>query len=231
MLVVSPHFDDAVLSCWHLLDGEDDVRVVNVFTGSPPAGSPPGYWDDQTGAADPARRVAERKAEDEAALAMAGRASLDLGFLDGQHRRDPLEPQVVEEMLRELVFGNGPIAAPMGLDGHDDHCVARDAAVALRADGVDVLLYADLPHASIYGWPDLVANGETGWREPLEAVGVDPAGLTVDIHRLSPDALRRKLVALGRYRTQIEALEETFGLFLGSDLLACEAVWRYGRTS
>ena len=37
-VVLSPHLDDAVLSCWHVLGREGDVRVVNVFTGSPEDG-------------------------------------------------------------------------------------------------------------------------------------------------------------------------------------------------
>ncbi len=37
-IILSPHFDDAVLSCWHLLAGAGAVLVVNVFAGEPPAG-------------------------------------------------------------------------------------------------------------------------------------------------------------------------------------------------
>jgi len=32
--ILSPHFDDAVLSCWQLLSGSGDVVVINVFAGS-----------------------------------------------------------------------------------------------------------------------------------------------------------------------------------------------------
>ena len=43
-VILSPHFDDAVLSCWHLLASAGEVLVVNVFAGEPPAGTL-GWWD------------------------------------------------------------------------------------------------------------------------------------------------------------------------------------------
>jgi hypothetical protein len=30
-VILSPHFDDAVLSCWHALASAGEVLVVNVF--------------------------------------------------------------------------------------------------------------------------------------------------------------------------------------------------------
>src|SRR3954468_1605952 len=47
--ILSPHLDDAVLSCWHVLTGPGEVAVVNVFAGVPPAGAPVGWWDRLSG--------------------------------------------------------------------------------------------------------------------------------------------------------------------------------------
>ncbi|HEY1227015.1 MAG TPA: GNAT family N-acetyltransferase, partial [Ramlibacter sp.] len=44
-VVCSPHFDDAVLCCWSVLDRDKDCAVVNVFTGAPDAGFT--SWIDQ----------------------------------------------------------------------------------------------------------------------------------------------------------------------------------------
>jgi hypothetical protein len=38
-VVVWTHLDDAVLSCWSVIDGPGDVTVVTVFTGGPEPGS------------------------------------------------------------------------------------------------------------------------------------------------------------------------------------------------
>src|SRR5437763_9088482 len=55
--ILSPHFDDAVLSCWHLLAGPTSLGVVNIFTASPPDGCDVPWWDRLTGATDAARRM------------------------------------------------------------------------------------------------------------------------------------------------------------------------------
>src|SRR3954447_1479465 len=102
-VILSPHRDDAVLSVWHVLAGPGDVRVVNVFTGAP-TGAGPGWWDELSGGGDPAARArapgpaapgaAEREAEDRAALSLAGRDAVSLGFVDNQYRtvEQELEP-------------------------------------------------------------------------------------------------------------------------------------------
>ena len=84
--LVSPHFDDAVLSCWHLVGGGGDLRIVNVFTGTPKDAGARGWWDRLTGATDSQERMRERAAEDRDALSTAGRSAVGLGFLDDQYR-------------------------------------------------------------------------------------------------------------------------------------------------
>ena len=87
--VLSPHFDDAVLSCWHVLSAPGPVVVVNVFAGAPPSGWPLGWWDQRTGATDSAARAREREREDDAALGVAGRSPINLDLLEAQYRREP----------------------------------------------------------------------------------------------------------------------------------------------
>ena len=95
-IILSPHPDDAVLSLWRVLDGDGEVVVLNVFGGSPAGHHGDAWWDRLTGAADSVARMAERHAEDRAALALAGREPANLGLLDGQYRdvEPPLEPLV-----------------------------------------------------------------------------------------------------------------------------------------
>jgi len=71
-LLLSPHWDDAVLDCFTLLDSERELNVVNVFSGVPAPGKLT-LWDAITGATDSAVRARERLAEDAVALARAGR--------------------------------------------------------------------------------------------------------------------------------------------------------------
>ena len=71
-LLLSPHWDDAVLDCFTLLDSQRELNVVNVFGGVPAPGKLT-LWDAITGATDSAVRARERLAEDAVALARTGR--------------------------------------------------------------------------------------------------------------------------------------------------------------
>ncbi len=46
--ILSPHLDDAVLSCWHLLEQPGELIVINVFAGVPEDGGRLAWWDQGT---------------------------------------------------------------------------------------------------------------------------------------------------------------------------------------
>ena len=70
-VVCSPHFDDAVLNCWSVLDREESCAVVNVFTGSPRPGFA-SWYDQLTGASCSTAHMQRRANEDAEALSLAG---------------------------------------------------------------------------------------------------------------------------------------------------------------
>ena len=117
-IILSPHFDDAVLSCWNLLAGVGEVLVVNVFAGEPPAGTL-GWWDQLAGATDSAATVRMRIEEDRQALALAGRRAVNLPFLDSQYREGDQTPEEIVEALR------GRIAAENRRDAKGNTIGAR----------------------------------------------------------------------------------------------------------
>jgi hypothetical protein len=211
--VLSPHFDDAVLSCWHVLMGTGPVIVVNVFAGAPPESTPPGWWDRLTGAPDAAARVRERASEDRAALTVAGRVPVNLDLVEAQHGRDSESAAAISQLIAHEVVGCDAVYAPAALGGHPDHMLVRDAAVSLRAGATRVRLYADLPHAIRRGWPTWVASDglaavDAQWADALARSGIGERLALPCVHVLGRRARRRKLAALRIYRTQIAALEE-----------------------
>jgi LmbE family N-acetylglucosaminyl deacetylase len=246
LVILSPHFDDAVLSCWHLLDGPADMRVVNVFAGKPPPDAGAGWWDELTGRRDPGEAVNERAAEDRAALGLAGREPLNLDFLDRQYRRcdQPLTP-LVRALRAALAPGSfvlapaalgshlhTPIASGAVAEPHPDHVVVRNAALALRANGFAVALYADLPHASADGLPAWVlGEGNEArtdrWATALAAIGLPHDRLVAEVCRLAPSAFARKLEAARVYASQIASLERALAKrFDDPAVLGHEIVWR-----
>jgi LmbE family N-acetylglucosaminyl deacetylase len=222
MVVLSPHLDDAVLSCWHLLDA--DVTVVTVFAGVPQPQTC-GWWDRLTGASDSATRVRERQLEDSEALALTGAGSVRLDLLDLQYR-PPGEVPAVEEAVAPHVREADVVYAPLGIILNTDHALVRDAALAL---GGDVRLYADHPHAGIWGLPDWVTgNGRAGsldvgaaWKQCMSDAGLDPDLLDSSVETLDDAAFERKLAAVRLYKTQVEALEREAPL----EQLRWEVTW------
>jgi len=209
VVVLSPHLDDAVFSCWDLLRSDRNVVVVTVFAGEPPPGIC-GPWDAQTGSTDSRVRVGERIAEDRAALGHAGRVGTHLPFLDEQYQ--PGEQDLADGLCR-LVEPADAVYAPAGVAGPDgepnfDHVRVRDAALALRDD---VCFYADLPYA--------VASH---FRLPDE---LEPLGLVRRPVDIPDDTLERKLAAAREYRSQLDGMKRGHGDFLGRHGLGRELYW------
>lgn len=210
VVVLSPHLDDAVLSAWAVLCGPRKVHVVNVCSGIP-ASELLSPWDRLTGATDSRTRMFERRREDRAALARAGREATSLDFPEAQYRDGPLESEVLHEALEQALDGAAEVWAPAGIGGHADHVQIRDAAIDLALGGGPPLrFYADLPYAVKYGWPGWVSAEdddphlvvEAWWRRFLPA----DLDLVAAKHGLSPADARRKLEALAVYRTQLPGL-------------------------
>ncbi len=233
--ILSPHFDDAVLSCWHVLAGAGEVLVVNVFAAEPPAGAL-GWWDRLAGAADSAVAIRTRIEEDRQALALAGRTAVNLPFLDSQYRQGDQAPGEIVEALRGVLVAGTRIYAPASLgDHHRDHTAVRAAALALRAEGADVALYADLPHATLDGWPRWVLGGPSSgadltaeqWANQLETTGIPVERMDATVHRLPAEDHAGKLEAVLAYGSQIEPLQQVFGSSLADpQLLGFEVDWR-----
>jgi LmbE family N-acetylglucosaminyl deacetylase len=235
-VILSPHFDDAVLSCWHVLASAGEVLVVNVFAGEPATGTL-GWWDRLAGATDSAAAVRTRIEEDRQALAIAGRTAVNLSFLDSQYRQSDQAPGEIVEALREVVVAGGLLYAPAGLgDHHRDHTAVRAAALALNAEGADLALYADLPHATVFGWPRWALDGGSSkgadpagkrWASQLEATGIPVERMLRAVHRLPAEDQACKLDAVRTYGSQIAPLRRVFGPSLEDpQLLGFEVDWR-----
>ena len=235
-VILSPHFDDAVLSCWRLLADDGDVLVVNVFAGVPPQGTL-GWWDRLAGCEDSAAAVRARIEEDRRALALTGRTAVNLDFLDDQYREREEDPAGIAAALRAVLTPAQRIYAPAALgDRHRDHLAVCTAALELHAEDYDVRLYADLPHAALYGWPRWALNGEPPgngddqaderWARQLRGSGLELDRMTASVARLSDRERERKLASVRAYASQLEPLEQAYGRsFDAPEGLGYEVTW------
>jgi LmbE family N-acetylglucosaminyl deacetylase len=192
--LVSTHLDDAVFSCWSVLTGPAEVRALTVFTGVPLGVQSP--WD---GDVPSDVRGAERRAEDRAALARAGREPVHVGLYD-----EAFEPgeQPIAETLAPLLADAEVVYAPLAFQ-NTDHMRVRDAVVSLRPDAI---LYVDLPYA-ISAQPPAEVPGRR--REDVE---------------LSPGELERKLEACRCYAGELPRLW-MHGDFLADPRMGRETFW------
>jgi LmbE family N-acetylglucosaminyl deacetylase len=235
--ILSPHLDDAVLSCWSVLSRPSPVTVVNVFAGLPPEDAPLTWWDRMTGAQTPRQRMQERIDEDAVALALANREPINLHFLEAQHRGRPQDVKPVVRAITPHLDRGGVVYAPAGIGDNVDHVLLRAAAVALRRRDFEVSLYADLPYCHAYGWPHWVRGADpdpyldpsVDWRQYLDQADVVVAPESGVIESLSPQQREAKLAAVRAYRTQFSGLERGSARVLtGGDALSYEVFWPLG---
>lgn len=212
-IYLSPHPDDAVLSCggriWQQMRAGGHVLVVTVF-GSIPAPNAPlssfaqglhVRWGHTADAA------IQRQAEDLAALTLLGAVTAPWPYTDCIYRQTPdgRFPYASEESLWEQVHPaekvlilelaariralplkqGGTIYAPLTVGHHVDHQITRQAAEASRQS---LMYYEEYPYAE-----DVQAV-----REAL-AEGLWQARPTW----LSEQALQAKIAAIARYRSQL----------------------------
>lgn len=224
LVVLSAHPDDAVFSCWNLLE-QPDVRVATVFTGEPPPGTPPPRWDRITRATMP-----DRLEEDRRALALAGCEPVHLGLLDSQYRAGD---QDLDELVDAVPnAGGSELAAPAAIGGHSDHEFVRDAALRLACEGADVAFFADLPYAIEFGWPPWVTGAKPQPHVDVDAyceeaiAPIRGAGYEPHVVELSAASVARKIAAIQAYVNQFPVLEGPFGRLTHPEVVQHEVVWR-----
>jgi LmbE family N-acetylglucosaminyl deacetylase len=221
IVVISPHLDDAVLGCSHLLAAHPGTTVVTVFTGRPDSyPDPMERWDALCGF-EPGDEVhAARRAEDAAALATLDATPVWLDFVEHSHLlpEERVLGEQIADALEAAVRAAQPTAviAPFGL-ANPDHDATHDAAMQVRARYPDPawFCYEDMGYKHI---PGLLARRIA--RLFIAGVWPTPAALPLDV-----DA-GRKQRAVDCYPSQLRALEAEWQVGAKLSAPAPEQFWR-----
>ena len=225
ILVVSPHFDDAVLGAAHLLGTYPASTVLTVMGGRPDTyPDPPTDWDAAGGFRSGDDVAALRRQEDVRATAVLGAVSSWLDFVDHQYLPPEswTRPADIVPALRAAVAERAPSAvfAPMGI-ANPDHGATHEAALAVREqlDGTpDAPAWFCYEDAGYKHLPGLLA-----WRvATLFDAGVWPSPAVVPV---APD-MARKRAALACYVSQLVPLERDHHLGARLDANVPEQYWR-----
>jgi LmbE family N-acetylglucosaminyl deacetylase len=225
IVVVSPHFDDAVLGAAHLLTTYPGSTVITVLGGRPPAyPEEPSDWDACGGFVAGDDVVAARRQEDAAAMEFLDATPVWLEFADHQYlaKEDRPEAADVAPALGAALATANPTAVflPMGL-ANPDHVVTHDAGLLVRSElvgsggGPAWFAYEDHGYKHI---PGMLA-----WRvTKLFKAGLWPTPAVVPIE---PD-MKRKEAAIAFYKSQVAPLERDHVL---SERLAANVPEQYWR--
>jgi len=219
--VLSPHFDDAVLSCAQILAANPGSTVLTVFSGGPPSIDILTSWNAACGFALGDDVMGIRTAEDDAALATLGARGIRLGLWERQYRwGQPDVSRTLATRLRYLrqqyrresgLVAEGAeklrtaIAAtdlttwlmPLGVT-HPDHRLTRQICLRVARELPDRqwLVYEELPYSAEHG---------NARRRALAAI--KRAGFQLQPAPYEPDADQdRKRAALAHYASQLKAL-------------------------
>ena len=217
LVVVSPHLDDAVLSCTGLIEAHPGTRVVTAYTAGPARWEVLTAWDEACGFLPGDDVMAVRKREDVDALATLGAGPVWLDLVEGQYEPRPTQPEVAARLrraLEELRPSPTAVAIPLGVS-HPDHVTVSDAMLGLWATGL-------LPEASwlVYGELPYVEVVPRSARRRKAALAAD--GRVLRRHRARPlEDRERKRAAIARYQTQLRPLGDAL-----PRALAGERLWR-----
>jgi len=228
VIVLSPHLDDAALSCGGLLVAtlQKVSRLVITITAGTSTRGRKGFVSPR-----------ERRLEDRAAMREIDCDFVHLGFADAIYRKSPVSGQLiyrdsrerlaappiddaghVEELyvvLRRLCqdLGNVLVLSPLGVGRHVDHVICARVALRLFGASQNLLFYEDFPY--VLGGSRIGALDD----DPQQAIA-RLGRSAASCHTLAIDA-EAKLSLLRHYRSQIPPL-------FGDDAALADAVRGHG---
>ena len=231
-IYLSPHFDDASLSCGGAIHQQvqagQSVLVVTICAAPPVKALSPFAELFHAAMGNPDDLNATRRCEDAEAIDRLGAEVVWLDFQDAVYRGREGEGQwyyssideifgavhpdehtlsdAIADAVGEQVSG-GPqtrLYAPLTVGHHVDHQLAHQAAWTLRERGWQILFYEDYPYADpAYRLPFDQEN-----RATLDATlaSLEAARLVPRVLRLSEADLQVRIDSVGAYRSQMPML-------------------------
>jgi LmbE family N-acetylglucosaminyl deacetylase len=212
-IYISPHFDDAVLSCggliWEQTHTGIPVEIWTICAGTPPSGPLSPFSQalhDNWKTGSPEETVSLRRIEDQNACRRVGALAVHFPVPDCIYRRsktgsllyeqgvfgglNPRDEAVVDEVLTLLtsrINQYDVLVCPLGIGSHVDHLIVRTALERLNRP---LWYYADIPY--FFRHPDSLPRA-TG-------------GLSVKNFYVSQEGLQAWQESIAAHKSQISVL-------------------------
>jgi LmbE family N-acetylglucosaminyl deacetylase len=196
--VVSPHLDDAALSCSHFIAAYLGIHVATVFTDGPDEDRAGGYNEIRTGQDNAREAHAVRKGEDAQAMALLGAAPHWLNLWESEYNGEaqPLPPIIsaVSSIISEQAIRS--VIAPLGLE-HSDHRAVDEAVLGMTRHTVSTCIstrrcptqtqvLASCPSASLTSQSVSTSREHGGDFGPVHGVPAGPVEVDAEPTREGP---------------------------------------------
>ncbi|MEV0774365.1 PIG-L deacetylase family protein [Streptomyces sp. NPDC050433] len=233
-VILSPHFDDAVLSLAGLIPQlPGPVTVVTVYGGEPGSHHPVSWWDSVCGFSTAREAYGARRVEDERACGLLGVESVALHHPDGPYF-DGTELTAIDTCLAELA-PETQLLIPLSTNQQDHQKVRDRALTVIEKLGRPLpLLYADLPytgHLDEWGSPEVDHALGRSHRYGLAYQDMTERHELRPVHDLvlTDDQWALKREAVLCYSSQLAALATDHGMLTArTGPLRAERVWAAG---
>jgi LmbE family N-acetylglucosaminyl deacetylase len=203
-IILSPHFDDAVFSCWHLINHAGS-EVITVFAGIPPDKTST-LWDKLCGQSDSVQMMQDRTEENRLALTATATTHRNLGYLDHQYTSTKKnDVQEITNNILSLVSPESHFFVPLAggkLWNHSDHIIVREVGKLLLSQGKKVSFYADVP----YMWIPSRLTNMYKKRLIKKLQSLFSCDFSVQVYELNKDEQNNKLVAMKKYQSQYKLI-------------------------
>jgi LmbE family N-acetylglucosaminyl deacetylase len=223
-VIISPHLDDAVLSCWSILERPGSI-VMTLFAGLPDS-SVSTFWDRLCGQPNSSKMMRLRLKENRQVLDSLGVKAVNLPYLDNQYKPSPRDLVGIADKIMSLTKPGDNIYAPLAVGGirrHADHLVAQQVGILLAAQGRKVSFYGDepyiLPLFKLKNWPVRIRLSRIEKKLVLS--------LSLEVRKLTTGEQQRKEKAVRAYSSQFAMLNLfALGLFNRGDFYKFEVIFQ-----
>jgi N-acetylglucosaminyl-diphospho-decaprenol L-rhamnosyltransferase len=216
-IILSPHFDDAVISLGgYLAQRSGETIVVTVFGGRPTPSRRAIGWAADAGFRTSDEEVTARTGENGRALDRFSAKAHNLAFLDKPYRDlafDRSLPASIALEIDAIVKTQGPrdvhLYGPAALPRvgfplvHTDHRIVHDAFIVVAKQNpanVRNFFYEDIPYAA---WGPATSNG---FKDLLQRT--DRLSVKERVSPLSPQQLMEKSSGIKEYASQVRAAKQ-----------------------
>lgn len=211
---ISPHFDDAILSCGAMMVKEDNTEIITVFSGAPININITEY-DKKCGFKSSFEAMNERALENNEAIKTIGiKENNNLGYHDGQYHvdREKDYKNIYNDLNNELLDSD-IVVAPVGIL-HEDHKLVRDIIIDLYTktnQKWELWFYEEMPYRIVH---------------PIEAqLSLNYLSVTFDLRLITTnsfdDSYKLKLEAIKKYKSQYNT-----GDIVENNLISAERFWK-----